>query len=216
MEMLDSIVGGYIKMTKEDLIKYMEKLGKLSEKEQQMRNLYLSNIAKGNIQGPSLEYASVSKPWLSCFEKVDLSKKVKNMNMFDYMKSQITDLNSIALNYFDKQISFRQLFSNIEEARRKYAKYGYKKGNTVSICSVALPETIYSIYALNAMGVTINMIDPRVSNESLEHYLKDSNSNGLIIVEPLAPLAVNLKSKLNLKGITVISPLDSLPTLKKQ
>ena len=202
-------------MTKEDLIKYKEKLGKLSEKEEKLRNLYLSDIAKGNIQGPSLEYASVSKPWLSCFEGLDLLRDCDELNMLDYMKNQITNLSSIALNYFDRQISFRELFSNIEEAKRKYAKYGYKKGDTVSICSVALPETIYSIYALNSMGITINMIDPRVSSESLEHYVKDSNSKGLIIVEPLASLAINLKSKLNLSGITVISPLDSLPTLKK-
>lgn len=57
------MIGRNVRMTKEDLIEYKEKLGKLSKKEQQMRKLYLKRISEGEIFGPNLEYLSIS---MSC------------------------------------------------------------------------------------------------------------------------------------------------------
>ena len=54
-------------MNKEDLLAYKQKLSKLSEEEQRERNLYLRRLALGEIQGPSVGYASIDKSWLKYY-----------------------------------------------------------------------------------------------------------------------------------------------------
>ncbi len=51
-------------MKKEDLIKLKEKISKLSEEEQKLRDLYLRKIANSELYGPMLGKASIDKPWL--------------------------------------------------------------------------------------------------------------------------------------------------------
>ena len=71
-------------MTKEDLIKYKEKLSKLSEEEKKLRDLELRKIALGEIEGPMTGYPSIDKPWLKYFSEDAIKKDIPNQNCYDY------------------------------------------------------------------------------------------------------------------------------------
>ena len=57
-------------MKKEDLMKYKEKLSKLSEEEWVERNKYLRNLSLGNLLGPNTAYLSIDKPWLKYYRRL--------------------------------------------------------------------------------------------------------------------------------------------------
>ena len=201
-------------MKKEDLIKLKSKLGQLSFLEKKLRDLYLRDISLGNVYGPATGYASIDKPWLKYYNSEDLLRICSKKTMFENLyESNKDNLDLVALNYFGNKITFRSLFDNIEIACLKYNSLGFKAGDVVSICSVCTPEIVYTIYALNKLGIIVNMIDPRVSGEVLNEYIHMSNSSGLVILENLDHLLKGLDIKL--KRIVEISSSTSLPVLKK-
>ena len=102
-------------MNKEDLKLLKEKLSKLNEKEIKQRDLYLRSLAKGDIQGPSTEYASINKPWLKYYSEENINIDIPKMTCYDYLyKCNSEYLNRVALNYFGRKITFDELFNNIE------------------------------------------------------------------------------------------------------
>ena len=199
-------------MKKEDLIKLKEKISKLSEEEQKLRNIYLRKIANSELYGPIIGKSSIDKPWLKYFLEEDIFKECPSMSMYEYLyKKNKENLNLIALNYFGNKITFKKLFENIKIAYQKYANLGINENDTVSICGICTPEVVYTIYALNCLGARINMIDPRSSSDVISEYIKMSDSNNLIIIDKLSHLTKDLDKNIKLNNIIELSVSDSLP-----
>ena len=171
-------------MTKEDLLKLKEWIMNLSDNEKKERNAYLTKLAKGELFGPPIGYASLDKPWLKYYHDAVLNLEVPNINIYDYMVLQNhghTD--RIAINYFGNKITYGELFKKVEELTQKFSALGVKCGDVVSICMPTTPETAMSFYALNRLGAVCDMIDPRSNNVQLDYYLTESKSKLLIVCE---------------------------------
>lgn len=67
---------------------------------------------------------------------------------------------SIAINYYGRRFTYRQVLDQIDATARAYAAIGVKKGDVVVICTVNTPEVVYTLYALNRLGAVANMVDP--------------------------------------------------------
>lgn len=119
-------------------------------------------------------------------------------------------LDNIALNYFDHKISYGKLFKNIERATNGYSALGLKKDDIVTVCAVTIPETIYTFYGLNRLGVICNMIDPRTSMEGITEYIKEVNSKIVVTIDVAYSKVVEATKETNVEKIVVISPADSL------
>ena len=130
-------------MTKEDLIKYKQKLAKLSEKEEKLRNIYLSKLASGEIQGPNTGYPSIDKPWLKNYNAEEIQMDIPKKTMYEMLlENNKNNLKETALIYFDKKITYKELIENIEKCAQSLKKIGVKKNEIVTICMPSTPETI--------------------------------------------------------------------------
>ena len=69
-------------MKNEEIIKYKEKLSKLSEEEWVERNKYLRNLSLGNLLGPNTAYLSIDKPWLKYYSEAALEAIVPRMTAY--------------------------------------------------------------------------------------------------------------------------------------
>ena len=67
-------------------------------------------------------------------------------------------MNYMALDYFGRTITYKELFEHIDDAAKAFQAMGVSKGSVVTIMSMQTPETIYSIYALNRLGAIANVI----------------------------------------------------------
>ena len=96
-------------MTVEDLKKYKEKLSKLSEKEKELRNIYLRKIAQGEISGPLTGYPSVDKPWYRYYDDLSINASLPKMTAYEFMYSRNKDnQNDVAINYFGNKIKYKK------------------------------------------------------------------------------------------------------------
>ena len=161
-------------------------------------------------------YPSIDKPWLKYYTEEAINAKLPECTIYEYLWESNKDYQvNVALNYFDRKITYGELFANIDKATKGYSALGLKSGDIVTVCAVTIPETIYSFYGLNRLGVVCNMVDPRTSAEGIREYIKEVNSKIVITIDVAYPKIVEAIKGTAVEKIVVISPADSLPQPKK-
>lgn len=197
-------------MTKEEL--YKEKLSELSEKEKKLRDQYLRKIALGEIQGPMTGNPEIDKPWLKFYDEDKISFDLPNMTVSDYItKNNKDNLESTALEYFGKKISYNELDEKTLETKKAFLKMGIKPGDVVSFCVPTLPETYYAWKALIDIGAIANMIDPRTNASTIKDFIEKSNSKMVFYIDIAAPKMIPIINELGIDNIVTMAASDSLP-----
>ena len=162
---------------------------------------------------------SEEKRWMKYWEDAPVETESINATVYDFLKASNTSdaahLSETALLYYDRKISYGELFDKIEETARAYCKIGVKAGDIVTVCSVMTPETIYSFYALDLLGATLNMVDPRTSSNGLHEYLKEVESRFVLTISVAYEKMREAVLGTAVEKVIVNSPADSLPGVKK-
>lgn len=150
---------------------------------EKFRDLYLRDLSLGTLQGPPTGYPSIDKPWLKFYTPNDILTDIdESSNIYEYMyKCNKSNLDRIAINYYGRTYTYKELIININNVANKFRALGIKENDVISICMPSTPETIFSIYALNKIGAICDMIDPRSNPEQMEYYLSQNNSKILIL-----------------------------------
>ena len=109
---------------------------------------------------------SQEKVWKKYYPAEAQELTIPRHTLYSYLKELNKDRpGSIAINYYGTKIRYGRLMESIDEAANAFAALGVKKGDMVSFLTVAIPECIAAIYAVNKLGATGNMIDPRLDKE---------------------------------------------------
>lgn len=83
------------------------------------------------------------------------------------------------------------------------------------MASVTTPEMIYTFYALNRLGAVLNMVDPRTSVDRIQEYIREANVKIVLSIDAAYQKIEQAAAGTSVRNIIVLSPLDSLPTIKK-
>ena len=130
-------------------------------------------------------------------DKEDLSLNIfKTASLFETIeKSCDAGFHRPALRYFGKDISYGDLFENIDNCKRALMSFGIMKGDVIACALPTIPEAIYIFYAANKIGAIVQWIDVRITNEELANALKKTNARLLFI------MAFNIKRTPTLEDI---------------
>ena len=138
-----------------DLKQYKEKLSKFNELDQIKRDVYLSKLAKGELQGPSLDLPSINKQWLKFFDEEAI------MHLSDVLKDSIAEGFNKALEehgdfdaiiYMNQKIRLSEVIQKGDLLAENLVKNGVKPGDIVSVSLPCVPEFVYYLYAINKIG----------------------------------------------------------------
>ena len=159
---------------------------------------------------------SVEKPWMKHYSEEVRTLPNPQTTAYRYMtESNANRQNEVAITYYGKKITHAELKKNIDATADAFAAAGVKQGDIVSFLSVATPETIYCIYALNKLGATANTIDPRMDVKSIRRAVVESESKIFVVIsvsyEKIASIIDDIKQDL----IITVSAATSLPFIKK-
>ena len=199
-------------MDKETLIKYKEKLSKLSKEEKKKRDLnYLRKLATGEIQGPPIGYPSIDKPWLRFYpEEMYFERKPYN-KIIDYIKDTWKDsLDEVMLHYYGKDITANEFFNNVESTAKSLKTLGLKKGDTIIVDLEGTPEFIYLFYASEMIGVNVkNKIGASVL-ETID-VINESNAKYFFVHDFITDKEVNkIYENTNVDNVILINPIEHL------
>ncbi|MBE6161707.1 MAG: hypothetical protein E7158_05780 [Firmicutes bacterium] len=194
------------------LLELREKVAKLNETEKKNRDFYLKKFATGEMYGPWTGLPSIDKPWLK-YTDVEKTysytdKKTVYQELYDNNKDYPNDL---AMEYFGRKISFKELFKNIDFCANSLVNMGIKKGDFVSVCSTCTPEVVYLFYACAKMGAIINFIPPYFSEESIHDRLNDCKSTKIFVLDKCYDLIKKPLENTHIDNVVVIPFFNSSP-----
>ena len=193
------------------LKEYKEKLSKLSEQELRERDLYLRKLALGEIEGPSVGYASIDKPWLKNYDESLFNTKFPMESAYlRVLNANRDNMDKVALIYGDRLITYGEMFKNIDLVANSFIEMGIKEKDVVSVCVANIPEAVYVFYALNKLGAVCDFMDPRATMLVMKDHLNLANSKILVTISDCYPIFKELKSDTKLDTIISVDPMNSL------
>lgn len=161
-------------------------------------------------------YPSIDKPWLKYYTEDAINTPLPECTVYEYLLENSKDnLDDVALVYFDRKITYRELFHNIDRAAKAFKAYGIKQGDVIVMTTVTTPETIYAFYALNMLGAVANMVDPRTSKDGIKNFINEVKAEIVLTIEVAYPKIQKAIEDTNVKRILVVSPSDSLAPVKR-
>jgi len=156
------------------------------------------------------------KVWMKYYSEEAKNAQMPKCKAYDYIIERNKDrLDAPALHYYGKNITFRELMHRVDECANAFAALDVKEGEIVSFLSVAIPETIAAVYALNKLGAAANTIDPRMDVNSIKRMVESSGSRILVTIDIAFPKVRQIMKAIEQDMIVVQSPANSLPVLKK-
>ena len=203
----------------EQLIEYKKKINNLTEEERIKRDKeYIMPMAKGEIQGPKTQFASIDKPWLKFYESNSYDDTMPKKSIYQFLYDETTKYSDkTALECFDMvKITYKELFDKIDLVASALAKNGVKKGDVVSVCLPNIPEVGYVFYAINKIGAVANMLDPRTDEKTLGECVNDSDSKLLITLDTVSDKFISVKDQTKLEKIVSVSAIESMPALTQK
>ena len=117
---------------------------------------------------------------------------------------------NIALEYFDSQITYKDLIKKINKVAAALKAIGAEKGERITVCMPNTPEAIYMFYAINEIGAVANMIHPLSSEKEIEDYLIQAKSRIMLCVDISYPKVEAIIKNTNLEQVVVVSPTRSM------
>lgn len=165
-------------------------------------------------------FASLEMPWLKFYKKdgrqIDVDFESFTMSMYEYMKKgNINYPDSVAIDYFDKKITFGEFFKLIDKYANSYIKQGVKAGDIVGVCMANTPEALISVYALNKIGVTVQLIHPLSSEAEIKENLNKTRAKIVIAFDSTYYKIKNIIDDTDLKRVIVASAKQSMPLVMK-
>ena len=157
-------------------------------------------------------YASQARPWLKYYDKKYLEQKLPEMTAFDYVCHQNKNrLGEVALDYYGRVFTYADLMVNVKKTAAAFRGLGVKKGDIITVVSVMTPEVIYAFYAADLIGATLNLVDPRYSEEGIRDYIEEVDSRLLICLNVVYERCRQAAKRTHVERVLVLSPADSLP-----
>jgi len=159
---------------------------------------------------------SVCRPWLRHYSEEHLNAPVPQCTVYAHLRdANRENLQNTALCYYGRKLTYAQLLGDIDACADAFYALGVRRGDIVSFVSVAVPECVAAIYALNKLGAAANTIDPRMDKESIRRMIRESGSSVLVVIGMVFPKIAPIMEDIAQRHIIVQSAARSLPIIKK-
>ena len=135
--------------------------------------------------------------------------RYKEQSLYDAIKHDDIDSNDVAFEYFNIKFTYTKLYDEIERAAKAFRQAGVGKGDIVSLMLPTLPETLYSIYALNRIGAIANFIDIRSTPQQVKKCLERTHSKVLFVMSFYLKSIETVRNELNVNKIILLRGCDS-------
>lgn len=147
----------------------------------------------------------------------NLDKKTNWTNM-PYPKNALHELfteqaqaspDSIALEFDDKKISYKELAKMVNQIAHYFITQGLSSGQIIAVSMDRSPNLVASLLAILQCGAAYLPLDPKFPTERLEFMLEDSEASFLLTTESLSNSLPDSSKKILMED--VLASLDQYP-----
>jgi long-chain acyl-CoA synthetase len=158
-----------------------------------------------------------SKPWLAQYEagvpaEINPGEYASLVDLLDHSFKQFAKRDMAA--FMDVHWTFEQ----VDELSRALAAWlqsrGLAKGARVALMMPNIPQYVVAIAAVLRAGYVVVNVNPLYTPRELEHQLKDSGAEAIVILENFATTLQEVVARTPIKHIVLASMGDMLPFIK--
>ena len=120
---------------------------------------------------------------------------------------------NVALQYFDNEITYKDLIKKINKVAAALKAIGAEKGDRITVCMPNTPEAIYMFYAINEIGAIANMVHPLSSENEIADYVNQAHSKIILCIDISYPKVEAIIKNTELEQVIVVSPTRSMDML---
>ena len=161
-------------------------------------------------------YPSIDKPWLRYYTEDEINIKTPKCSI--YRKIYDNNLHfpdQTALLFFGKKITYKKLFAQVDRTAIALVAYGINDGDNVAICMPAMPETVYTILALNKIGANAILLNPLFDEQQLSNHINETEAKLLLVANELYSRIEKIIPKTSVKTIVSCPAVNSLGPVVK-
>ena len=114
--------------------------------------------------------------------------------------------------YFDKEMTYGELDKAVDRFASALAALEVQKGDKVAIFLPNTPQFVISYYGTLRIGAVETAISPLYKERELEHQLRDSEAQTIVILDALFPILERVLSATKVKNIIVTNLKDYMPS----
>ena len=156
----------------------------------------------------------LEKAKYSYIERLPKKLEYFNGSMYDAIyESSYKWPHNVALEYFDTQITYKELIKKVNKVAAALKAIGAEKGEKITICMPNTPESVYSFYAVNEIGAIANMVHPLSSEKEIEDFLNQANSRIILCIDISYPKVEAILKNTNVEQVIVVSATRSMDFL---
>ena len=117
----------------------------------------------------------------------------------------------IALSFYGRDITYRQLDRMIDRAACGLSDLGVKKGDRVAVHMENCPQFVIAYFGVQRAGGIVVPVNPMFKLAELEYEINDAGAEMLIGLDFLYPEVEKIRSRTSLKNVILSSLKDYLP-----
>jgi long-chain acyl-CoA synthetase len=131
---------------------------------------------------------------------------IPNVTLTDILKERAAQYSDkIALTFYDKEITYKELARLVEIFASSLQKRGVKKGDRVAIMLPNCPQYVIAYYGILRVGAIVTQANPMLVERELTHILQDSGSETIIIYDAIYPRLKAVQDDTQIKNVIVVS-----------
>lgn len=152
-----------------------------------------------------------NRSWNKFYENAKCPK-VPEGSLYQFLEEQSGKMyGEIAINYFGRLITYRELFREIDLCAKAFKATGIRENDVVSICMANTPEAVIAFYALSKIGAVANMIHPLSAEQEIKESLIATKSVMLVTINLAYKNIKNIIEETDVYKVVIVSAKDSMP-----
>lgn len=158
----------------------------------------------------------LQKSWFKHWPKsVPKNLKYPKVPLFNFLEKTAEKYpNNVAITYFDKKITYKELNLAADSFAAALHDFGVKKGEKVALFLPNIPQFIISYYGAIKLGAITTCISPLYKEREVKHQLCDSKAQTLVALDLLYPIVEKTWKTTSLKRVIVANLKEYMPKSK--
>lgn len=161
-------------------------------------------------------YPSIDKPWLQHYSKEAINTPLPESTLYKWiLHCNADNMSRIALNYYGRNITYKQLFATVNRIASALESMGVKKQSVVTVCMINSPETIMLMFALNKIGAVANMVYGADTPAEIMRHIKNAASDYVFVLDIFQEKILKIIDQTTIQRVIVATLTQGMSLLSK-
>ena len=162
-------------------------------------------------------YPSIDKPWMKQYKDKQCLYNNPEQTIYSFIREiNVNYMDSYAIVYFGRKISYKRFFVMIEKCRDNLAALGIGEGDIITIHTLAIPQSYILMYALSMLGACANFIYATSTEKDTKDILIRTKSKMYVVLDKIyQKMSDNLIKDTFVENIMLLSFADEMDILHK-